>query len=231
MKRLWVLAALPLWFLVAAPSSPPPPPVVTTATPTATTAATPTPTPIATPPPPPPPPPTPPPPSPSPSPSPPASPSPNPNAYLTLDVTSGGPNTVITVSGSLFLPNQAISLYWDQSNRVSGAGNADASGNFTTKVQPFPGDPTGVHKLCASVAPNPCASFALKPAAVSPSPDASPSPDTSPSPTPVVAPTPARVDPKLSGLDVILKPPFVILPIIGGVGPGVAFILLRLSPA
>jgi hypothetical protein len=136
---------------------------------------------------------------------------------------------VITVSGSLFRPNEAISLYWDQTNRVSGAGNADANGNFTTKVKPFPGDPPGIHKLCASVAPNPCASFTLQAAAVSPSPDASPSPDTSPSPTPVVAATPGRPDSKLNGLDVILKPPFVILPIIGGIGLAIALMYWILS--
>ena len=174
--------------------------------------------------PPPPPPTTPPPPPPSPSPS------PNPNAYLTLDVTAGGPNTLITVNGSLFLPNQAISLYWDQSNRVSGAVDADANGNFIWKVKPFPGDPPGLHKLCASVAPNPCATFTLQAAVTTPSADASPSPEPSPSSTPIGAATPARIDSRFS-LDVMLKPPFVILPIIGGVGLVIALMYWILSIA
>jgi len=130
-------------------------------------------------------------------------------------VTAGTPNTLITVTGSLFQPNQAVSLYWDQPNRVSGAANADASGNFTTQLKSFPGDPPGLHKLCASVAPNPCATFTLQAVAVTPSPEASPSPEPSPSTTPEAA-TPARINSKLNGLEVILKPPFVILPIIGG---------------
>lgn len=167
-------------------------------------------------------------PPPSPSPTPPSSPSPNPNAFLALDVTAGTPNTLITVTGSLFQPNQAVSLYWDQPNRVSGAANADASGNFTTQLKSFPGDPPGLHKLCASVAPNPCATFTLQAVAVTPSPEASPSPEPSPSTTPEAA-TPARINSKLNGLEVILKPPFVILPIIGGVGLAIALMYWILS--
>jgi hypothetical protein len=166
-------------------------------------------------------------PCPTPTPTSPSSPSPNPNAYLTLDVTSGGPDTLITVSGSLFLPNQSISLYWDQSNRVSGAADADSHGNFTWKVKPFPGDPPGVHKLCASVAPNPCASFTLVAPIATPSPSPSPSPE--PSSSPPGAATPARINSKLNGLDVILRPPFVILPIIGGVGLAIALMYWILS--
>jgi hypothetical protein len=167
---------------------------------------------------------------PTPSPTPPASPSPNPNAYLTLDITAGGPDTLITVNGSLFLPNQSISLYWDQANRVSGAVDADANGNFTWKVKPFPGDPPGAHKLCASVAPNPCATFTLQAAIVTPSPQASPSPESSASSSPVGVATPARIDSRLS-LDVMLKPPFVILPITAGVGLVIALLYWILSIA
>jgi hypothetical protein len=134
------------------------------------------------------------------------------------------------VNGSLFIPKQSISLYWDQSNRVSGATDADANGNFTWKVKPFPGDPPGLHKLCASVAPNPCASFTLQAAVTTPSPDASPTPEPSPSSTPITV-TPARIDARFNGLEVMLKPPFVILPIIGGVGLMIALIYWILSVA
>src|SRR5712664_794679 len=59
---------------------------------------------------------TPPPPSPSPTPS----PSPIPvNAFISIDVTAGPPNTVITVNGSAFLPNESTSLYWDVTNHVA----------------------------------------------------------------------------------------------------------------
>jgi hypothetical protein len=144
-------------------------------------------------------------------------------------VTAGDPNTLITVSGSLFQPNQAISLYWDQPNRVSGAADADAKGNFTWKVKPFPGDPPGLHKLCASVAPNPCAGFTLQAAVVTPSPEPSPSPSPSPSSSPLAAPIQAQNTSKLNPLDVILKPPFVILPVIFGVGLVIALMYWILS--
>lgn len=136
---------------------------------------------------------------------------------------------MITVNGSGFLPNEAISLYWDQSTRVSGATNADRTGNFTTKVRAFPGDAPGVHRLCASAPPSPCANFTLQAPTPTPSPDASPSPEPSPSPTPVGVASPARIAERLNGLDLMLKPPFVILPIIGGVGLAIALIYWVLS--
>jgi len=164
---------------------------------------------------------TPPPPSPSPIPT------PTPvNAFISLDVTAGPPDTPITVNGSAFLANESMSLYWDVPTKVAGASNADANGNFTTKVKPFAGDAPGVHKVCASVPPNPCASFNLQAAVVSPAPSPSPSasPDTSPSPTasPSDSPSPTPVAATINGLDLMLKPPFVILPIIGAAGLALA---------
>jgi hypothetical protein len=191
MKRFRVLATLPLWFLVVAPSS-------------------------------------------APSPLPTDSPTPV-NAFLSLDITAGDPNTQITVNGSAFLANESTSLYWDQPTKVAGASNADANGNFTTKVKPFAGDAPGVHRLCASVPPNPCASFTLQPLASTPTPQESPSPspDTSPSPSPSTSPTadvsPTPVAANVSGIDQMLKPPFVILPIIAGLGLAIALIYWILS--
>jgi hypothetical protein len=164
----------------------------------------------------------------SPPPSP--SPSPNPNAYLTLDVTMGGPETLIGVSGSGFFPNEGTSLYWDQPTRVSGATIADANGNFTWKVKPFPGDPPAVHRLCASAPPSPCANFTLQAPTPTPSPEVSPSPEPTPSASPI-APlgTSAPVAQKLNTLDLMLRPPFVILPIIAGVGLAIALIYWVMS--
>jgi hypothetical protein len=162
---------------------------------------------------------TPPPPSPNPTPTP-------VNAFISLDVTAGPPDTAITVNGSAFLANESTSLYWDVPTKVAGASNADANGNFTTKVKPFAGDAPGVHKLCASVQPNPCANFNLQAATASPSasPSASASPDTSPSPTagPSESPSPTPAAATISGLDVMMKPPFVILPIIAAAGFAIA---------
>ena len=139
------------------------------------------------------------------------------NAFLSLDLTSGDTNSVINVTGGQFLPNEQTSLYWDQPNKVAGSATADAGGNFNVRVKPFSGDQPGVHRLCASVAPSPCANFTLNAAAATPSP--TPTPVETPTPSPQVA-TPARIDANpsattLSGWDVISKPPFVFLPLIG----------------
>jgi hypothetical protein len=158
------------------------------------------------------------------------------NAFLSLDVTAGDPNTQITVNGGAFLPNESMNLVWDPpSNKVAGTGVADGSGNFTTHVKPFSGDPPGLHHLCASVQPNPCASFTLQPLATTPTPQESPSPspDTSPSASPDASPSasasPSPVAATLNGVDLFLKPPFVILPIIGGLGIAIALIYWVLS--
>jgi hypothetical protein len=156
----------------------------------------------------------------TPSPSPSPSPQPTPvNAFLTLDVTAGPPDTVINVSGGQFLPNQQTNLYWDQPSKVAGSATADANGSFNTRVKPNASDKPGVHKLCASVLPNPCANFALQSATPTPSPSPTPSEEPSPTPseepTPSQAATPARVNASLSGFDVISRPPFVFLPIFG----------------
>lgn len=150
----------------------------------------------------------------------PTPPTPTPTlAFITLDVTSGDPTTLITVNGGAFLANEQMTLYWDTTDKVGGGANADASGNFTTHVKPFAGDSPGVHKLCASVQPYPCANFTLVAATASPSPSPSesPSPDQSPTPTSTASgagiSTPDSTT--LNGFDVISKPPFVFLPIVG----------------
>ena len=204
MALLRVLATLPLWWLLVAASPTPTPP------------ATPSPAPSPSP-------------SEPPSPSPTPSPSPVPvNAFLSIDVTAGPPTTQITVNGSAFLANESTSLYWDLPTKVAGASNADANGNFTTKVMPFAGDAPGLHKLCASVPPNPCARFTLTAAAASPSPspEASPSPSAATSPSPSAGPTasssPTPVAATINGIDLMMKPPFVILPIIAAAGLAIA---------
>ena len=195
MRFLRLLVLLPVWLLVIAADTPTTSPSPSPAG--ATPATTPTPTP-----------------SPSPSPSPiPV------NAFLSLDVTAGNATTVINVSGGQFLPNETLTLYWDQPTKVAGSATADSNGSFNTRVKPFAGDPPGVHKLCASVQPNPCANFTLQAASASPSPSPtpseSPSPSASPEETPAFVATPARISTSLSGFDVISRPPFVFLPIFG----------------
>ena len=201
MRLLGVLLFLPISLLLVAANSPGP-----SASPSPTTEASPSPST-----------------SPPPSPSPSASPSPSPipvNAFLSLDVTAGGPTTQITVNGGAFLPNEQMTLYWDQATKIAGGANADGSGNFVTHVKPFSGDGPGAHKLCASVQPNPCATFTLDATPASPSPSPSPSESPSPSASPEVGttftPSPSPVAATLNGIDVITSPPFVFLPIAGG---------------
>ena len=139
-------------------------------------------------------------------------------------MTSGDANTVITVTGGQFLPNEQMNLYWDSTNHVAGSATADQNGSFSNvKVKPFPGDGPGAHKLCASVQPNPCATFTINaPPSPTPTPTASPSESPSPSasaaPVGSEAPTPTPIAVSLSGFDVISKPPFVFLPIAGALG-------------
>jgi large repetitive protein len=170
-------------------------------------------------------------PTPTPSPSPSASPVPTPtpvNAFLTLDLSAGGPNTQINVSGNSFLPGEQMSLFWDTPSKVIGAATADGNGNFSNvKVKPFAGDASGLHKICASVQPVPCAQFELQatptptpsPAA---SPSESPSPVESPSPSPSDSPTPGAVPLPVANntnnLDVLFHPPFIFLPFIAALG-------------
>jgi hypothetical protein len=140
-------------------------------------------------------------------------------ANIVLDIAAGGPNTRITVNGSGFLANESMTLYWDVSSNVAGNATTDIGGNFTQTVKPFPSDGPGLHHLCVSVQPNPCASFTLQGAPTptppaAPSPSAVPTPSESPSPSPSASPVPLTVSGGRSGLDVITRPPFVFLPII-----------------
>src|SRR5579872_3004094 len=169
--------------------------------------------------------------SPSPSPSPSESPSPTPvptptpiNAFISLDVTAGGADTTITVSGGSFNPGEPMSIYWDAQTKVIGSTTADSHGNFGgVKVKPFAGDPPGLHHICASVPPNPCAQFDLQgaptptpsaPATPSESPSASPSPSPSESPSPSTSVVPIPAGNNTSGLDALLRPPFIFLPFV-----------------
>ena len=151
----------------------------------------------------------------------PACPTPTPvNAFLSLDVTSGDPNTVINVTGGQFLPNEQMSLYWDSQTHVAGAATADNGGSFNTRVKPFAGDAPGLHRLYASVPPYPSATFTLVAPATSPSPSPtpseSPSPSTSPGTGPTDFPTSSPVAAPLNGISIITSPPLVFLPIVGG---------------
>jgi fibronectin type III domain protein len=143
-------------------------------------------------------------------------------ANIGLAPTAGVTTTSISATGQLFLANEKITLYWDIPSHVAASVVTDANGSFAKTVKPFAGDKPKVHKLCASVQPKPCANFSLQPpptptAAVTPSPDESPSPGGSPQAS---GPRTGHQTGGggLSGLDIITRPPFVFLPIIGILG-------------
>ena len=142
-------------------------------------------------------------------------------ANIGLNPTAGRSTTAITVTGQLFLKNESVTLYWDLSTHVAASVVTDDTGGFTKVVKPRAGDLPKVHRLCASVQPKPCANFTLQ-AAPKPTP-ASPTPSEAPSPSPSPTDTPQASGARpggagINGLDIITRPPFVFLPIIGIVG-------------
>jgi len=150
-------------------------------------------------------------------------PTPQPNANIVLDTAAGGANTKITVNGTQFLAHEDVTLYWDSPNKVAAKVTTDRNGAFTTTVTPYPGDRVELHNLCASVGPpTPCANFTLQ-GPPSPTPSDSPSPTSSPSSTPSASQRSSPIALPTNtggggGLDVIMRPPFVFLPIIGLLG-------------
>ncbi len=141
-------------------------------------------------------------------------------ATIGLQPTAGQSSTAITVTGQLFLKNESITLYWDLSTRVAGSVVADDNGSFTKVVKPRANDKPGVHRLCVNVQPKPCANFTLqpKPTPGAPTPLESPSPSPSPSGNPQASGARPSGGGGISGLDILTRPPFVFLPIIGILG-------------
>jgi Fibronectin type III domain len=143
------------------------------------------------------------------------------DASIGLQPTAGVITISITVSGQNFLKNESLTLYWDLTTHPAATLVTDDNGAFTKVLKPRAADKPGVHKLCANVRPKPCANFTLqatpKPTPASPTPVESPSPSPSPSGNPQASG--ARTGGGgISGLDILTRPPFVFLPIIGILG-------------
>jgi hypothetical protein len=142
-------------------------------------------------------------------------------ASIGLQPSAGTATTAISVTGQLFLKNESITLYWDTTNHVAGTVVTDDNGSFTKVVKMYSGAKTGTHALYANVQPKPHANFALQ---VTPTPTPTTSPGESPSPSSTE--TPQASGPRtgggggggISGLDILTRPPFVFLPIIGILG-------------
>jgi Fibronectin type III domain len=142
------------------------------------------------------------------------------DATIGLQPTAGVITIAVTVTGQNFLKNESLTLYWDLTTHPAATLVTDDNGAFTKGLKPRPLDKPGVHKLCANVQPKPCANFTLQ-ATPKPTP-ASPTPVESPSPSPSGNPPASAVRRNggggISGLDIITRPPFVFLPIIGILG-------------
>ena len=174
----------------------------------------------------------------SPTPTPPSpSPSPSQTPYIALDISAGTANTVMTISGHYFSPGLQLSLLWDNDrSKVLANTTTDSKGNFNgVRVKPYAGAALGPHHICASVNPFPCAQFQLRNQPTptptpKKSPVVTPSPSPSPSPTPSLIPLPAGNN--TSGLDVMLRPPFIFLPLIalGALALAVAYWVLGRMP-
>jgi Fibronectin type III domain len=144
------------------------------------------------------------------------------DASIGLQPTAGVITINMTVTGSSFLKNESLSLYWDVTSHIAATLVTDGNGAFTKVLKPRPLDKPGVHKLCANVQPKPCANFTLQatptPLPASPTPRESPSPSSSPSGNPQASGARPGGGGGISGLDIITRPPFVFLPIIGILG-------------
>jgi len=124
------------------------------------------------------------------------------------------------VTGDQFLANQAVSIYWDVIDKVLGSTRSDAGGHFVTSVKAPDNESPGVHQICASVPPRPCAQFLLQPRPT-PSPNQpSPSPPPPPPPSPVTSPlapsalaSPSQ-PPRPNPIALLFTPPFIAFPIL-----------------
>jgi hypothetical protein len=143
------------------------------------------------------------------------------NASIGLQPSAGRLNTSITVTGQLFLKNESITLYWDIPTHVAANVVTDENGAFTKVVKPHTGDKPGKHVLWANVPPKPHANFNLQ-AAPTPTPQTTPTPQESPSASPTESPRASGPRTSggggINGLDILTRPPFVFLPIIGILG-------------
>jgi hypothetical protein len=138
----------------------------------------------------------------------------------------------VTFSGNGLDANQILAVLFD-SNHLADV-NTDGSGNFTIQLA-IPDNATGAsHQVCVNEANGSvCSGFTLEAAPAStptPTDTASPSPSPSPSASPIAVAAPLGGS---SPLALLIKPPFVFLPIIAAIAL-LAFLglyLWRVRPA
>ncbi|HEV2954301.1 MAG TPA: hypothetical protein VG015_09430 [Candidatus Dormibacteraeota bacterium] len=167
-------------------------------------------------------------PTPTPSPSPTPSPTPTPiNAQLDVSPLEGVSGSTIQVTGSRFLPNESVTLLWDNlSDKSLGVETADATGTFSASVT-LPADSPGSHTIYAKEVQNAHVNFLLQ--SPQPSPTVSQSLEVSPSPTDTGIPPGVTIQAGSGdggpGLSFLTRPPFVFFPLllILGIAGAVAY--------
>ena len=144
-------------------------------------------------------------------------PIPTPRGSIFLNPGSATPATRVTFSGSGLDANQILAVLFDGAH-VSDI-NTDGGGNFTIQLVIPDNAPAGNHQICIGESNgNVCSGFTVEAApAATPTPTdtASPSPSPSASPSPVTAA--AAGGGGSSPLALLLRPPFVFLPIIAAI--------------
>jgi len=137
----------------------------------------------------------------------------------------------VTFSASGLDPNQNLAVLFD--GNPLGSIDTDGSGNATIQLAVPDSAPVGNHQVCVRESNgNVCSGFTVE-AAPSPTDSASPSPSPSPSST---ASAPAAAAPQGGGsspLALLIRPPFVFLPIIAAIAllAFLALYLWRARPA
>ena len=148
--------------------------------------------------------------------NPPPTPIPTPRGSIFLNPGSATPTTKVTLSGSGLDPSTSLPVLFD-GNRVIDV-NADGSGNFTAQLTVPDAAPAGTHQVCVSESNgNVCSAFTVEAAPAStPTPSASPTVSPNPSPSDgliTIASNPGASSP----MALLIKPPFVFLPIIAAI--------------
>ncbi|MGH7903549.1 MAG: hypothetical protein ACREPA_05390 [Candidatus Dormibacteraceae bacterium] len=155
--------------------------------------------------------------TPPPTPSPSAS-TPPPDAQLNVLPPAAPAGTRLAIDGKGFNPGESVTLEWDTPQTVIQKVIAKPDGTFEAGYT-VPADSAGQHNICAAEVPGVCTQFTTQ--APGPAPTPTPSaPAAPPSPGPSAgASSPAtlpaaRPQPGVSATAMLLRPPFVIFPIL-----------------
>jgi hypothetical protein len=149
--------------------------------------------------------------------NPPATPIPTPRGSIFLNPGSATPAAKVTLSGSGLDPSAILHVLFDSNPTIDI--NTNGSGNFTAQLTVPDTAPAGTHQVCVGESNgNVCSAFTVEAASAStPSPSPSPSVSPSPSPSDGLITIASTAGGGTSPLALLIKPPFVFLPIIAAI--------------